>query len=118
MKKLTTGLLASLLLANTLPAWADHRGQGRYYYGPPVAHHHHHHYHHHAPRWAPLAWTLGGIALGSAIVSIASPRPVIAAPAVVLAPPPPPRTAWFCQSYQAYYPNVAYCPEGWQIIAY
>lgn len=114
MKKLTTGLLASLLLANSLPALADHHGHGRYYYGPPVVHHHHH-----AHRVAPLAWVLGGIALGSALVAIAPPRPVVATTAVVVAPPPlPARTAWFCQSYQAYYPNVPYCPEGWQVIAY
>lgn len=112
MKKLTTGLVASLLLANSLPVLADHHGHGRYDYGPPAVVVHHHH--HHPPRWAPLAWALGGIALGSAIVSIAPPRPVVAAPAVVVALPPPPRTAWFCQSYQAYYPTVPYCPEGWQ----
>jgi hypothetical protein len=111
MKKLLTGLLASLLLVNALPAFADHHDHGRYSYGPPVEHHHHPH------RGAPLAWVLGGIALGSALVAIAPPpRPVVAAPAVVVAPPPP-RTAWFCQSYQAYYPNVPYCPEGWQPVA-
>ncbi|WP_126447324.1 hypothetical protein [Sulfuricystis multivorans] len=109
MKKLAIASAAALL-ATSLPAQAGPHGHGRYY-GPPVEHHHHH-----LHRAAPLAWLLGGIALGSALVAIMPPRPVVAAPAVVVAPPPPlpPRTAWFCQSYQAYYPNVPYCPEGWQ----
>ncbi|MFN3401265.1 MAG: hypothetical protein ACK4Z4_13090 [Ferrovibrio sp.] len=117
MKKLTIGLLASLLLANSLPALADHHGHERYNYGPPFEHHHHHHHPH---RGAPLAWMLGGIALGSALVTIAPPRPVVAAPpVVVIVPPTPPmRTAYYCQSYQAYYPGVPYCPAGWQIITY
>ncbi|MDI6748952.1 MAG: hypothetical protein QMD73_02080 [Rhodocyclaceae bacterium] len=114
MKKTTLAITAAALLAASLPAQADPHGHGRYYYGPPVGHHHHHPH-----RGAPLAWVLGGIALGSALVAIAPPRPVVAAPAVVVAPPPspPPRTAWFCPSYQAYYPNVPYCPEGWQPVA-
>lgn len=114
MKKPLTVLLASML-ANSLPALAGHHGHDRTY-GPPVIHHHHHH---HPQRWAPLAWTLGGIAIGSAIVSIAPVRPVVVAPpVVVMSPPPPRRTAYYCWSYQAYWPNVPYCPEGWQIVAY
>ncbi|MFN4148437.1 MAG: hypothetical protein ACK4E4_02660 [Rhodocyclaceae bacterium] len=114
MKKPLTVVLASLLLANSLPALADHHGHDRYH-GPPAIHHHHDH----PRRWAPLAWALGGIALGSALVTIAPPRPVVVAPPVVVVPPPKPmRHAYYCQSYQAYYPYVPYCPEGWLTIAY
>lgn len=110
MKKLVPGLLASLMLANTLPAWADREG---FHDGPPFVRHHHHHHHRHGI--APLGWVVGGIALGSALVTIMAPRPVVAATTVLIPPPPPPaRTAWFCQSVQAYYPNISYCPEGWQ----
>lgn len=108
MKKLVTGLLASLMLTNTLPAWAHRDG---FHPGPPHVRHHHYHHRHGI---APLGWIVGGIALGSALVTLTAPRPVVAAPPVVVSPAPPPaRTAWFCQSAQAYYPNVGYCPEGW-----
>lgn len=113
MKRLVTGLLASLLLANALPAWAHRDG---FHPGPPYVRHHHHHHRHGI---APLGWIVGGIALGSALVTITAPRPAVAAPTIVVSPPPPPppaRTAWFCQSYQAYYPYVTYCPEGWQSV--
>jgi hypothetical protein len=108
-KRLVTGLLASLLLIDSLPALADPHGHWHYGDAPIVVERHHHRHH-----GAPLAWMLGGVVLGSALVSIAAPRPVAPAQAIVVAPPPPPRTAWFCASYQAYYPNVPYCPEGWQ----
>ena len=119
MKKLVLGLLASLLFVQSLPAMADHHGHW-HHYGPPRAPHHHHFH-----RGAPLAWMLGGVVLGSALISITAPRPVIAAPAVVVSPPQPivvspptARTAWFCESYQAYYPSVPYCPEGWRVVVY
>lgn len=111
MKKLVTGLLASLLLANSLPALAGPHGHDRYY-GPPAVRHHHRH----GGYGAPLAWGVAGLALGSVLYSIATP-PVVAAPVVVMPPPRPPgRMAYFCESYQAYYPNVQYCPEGWRAV--
>ena len=111
MKKILTGLLAATLLAGSLPAFAGPHGRGGYYYGPPAPRHHHHH------RGAgPIALGLAGLALGTVLYTIATP-PVVAAPAVVVPPPPPPgRTAYFCESYQAYYPNIQYCPEGWRAV--
>jgi hypothetical protein len=118
MKKLVTGLLASLLLANSLPALAGPHGHDRHFrphhYGPPPVVRHHHH--RHGGYGAPLAWGVAGLALGTVLYSIATP-PVVAAPAVVMPPPRPPgNMAYFCESYQAYYPNVQYCPEGWRAV--
>jgi hypothetical protein len=115
MKKLVTGLLASLLLANSLPALAGPHGHDRHFrphhYAPPVVRHHHRH----GGYGAPVAWGLAGLALGTVLYATTS--PVIAAPAVVMPPPRPPgRMAYFCESYQAYYPNVQYCPEGWRAV--
>lgn len=113
MKKLITGLLASALLANSLPALAGGpHGQRGYYYGPPAPRHHHHH----RGGPGPFVWGIAGLALGSAIYAMtAPPPPVVVAPVVMPPPPRPPvRMAYFCESYQAYYPNVQYCPEGWR----
>ena len=115
MKKILAGLLAATLLAGSLPAFAGPHGRDRHFrphhYGPPVVRHHHRHG---GP--GPLAWGVAGLALGTVLYSIATP-PVVAAPAVVVpAPQPPGRMAYFCESYQAYYPNVQYCPEGWRTI--
>jgi hypothetical protein len=113
MKKLVTGLLAATLLAGSLPAFAGTHGRGGYYYGPPAPRHHHHH--RHGGHGAPLAWGLAGLALGTVLYSVTP--PVAAAPVVVMPPPKPPgRMAYFCESYQAYYPNVQYCPEGWRAV--
>lgn len=109
MKKILAGLLAITLLAGSLPALA--RGPGGHYYGPPPPPRHHHY---RGP--GSVVWGLAGLALGTVLYSIATP-PVIAAPAVVVPPPPPPgRTAYFCESYQAYYPNIQHCPEGWRAV--
>lgn len=110
MKRILAGLLASVLLAGSLPALAGPHGRGGHYYGPPPPRHHHHH---RGP--GPLAWGLAGLALGTVLYTVTP--PVVAAPVVVTPPPPPPgRMAYFCESYQAYYPNVQYCPEGWRTI--
>ncbi len=110
MKKLVTGLLAATLLAGSLPALAGPHGHDRHFrphhYAPPVVRHHHYR---HGP--GPVAWGLAGLALGTVLYTIATP-PVV----VVPAPKPPGRMAYFCESYQAYYPNVQYCPEGWRAI--
>ncbi len=113
MKKLITGLLASVLLVNSLPALADRNGPRGHYYGPPPPRHQHYD-RYRGP--GPLAWGLAGLAVGTVLYSIATP-PVVAAPVVVVpAPRPPGRMAYFCESYQAYYPNVQYCPEGWRAV--
>ena len=40
--------------------------------------------------------------------------PVIVQPAPVYVAPPPPSQYWyFCQSFNAYYPQVQTCPEPW-----
>lgn len=116
MKKLVTGLLAATLLAGSLPALAGPHGRDRHFrphhYAPPVVRHHHRH----GP--GPVAWGLAGLALGTILYSVTP--PVVAAPAVVMPPPPPRpspgRMAYYCESYQAYYPNVQYCPEGWRAL--
>lgn len=116
MKKLVTGLLASLLLANALPAFAGDRGHDRHWRGGWEGPRHHHRHHRHGGHSAPLAWGLAGLALGTVIYSVANP-PVVAAPVMVVpAPRPPGRMAYYCESYQAHYPNVQYCPEGWRAL--
>lgn len=111
MKRIFAGLLASVLLAGSLPALAGPHGRDGYYYGPPAPRHHHHY---RGP--GPIAWGIAGLALGSVLYAVASP-PVVAAPVVVTPPPAPPgRMAYFCESYQTYYPNVQYCPEGWRAV--
>lgn len=52
-------------------------------------------------------------------VLYASQTPVYATPVyppVVLTPPP--QVAYYCASYQQYYPNVATCPVPWQAVPY
>jgi hypothetical protein len=115
MKKIVAGFVASALLASSLPALAGPYGYSRHYdYGPPAARHHHHR------GWggAPLAWGIAGLALGSVLYAIATP-PAVAAPVpapVVTVPPPAPagQTWYYCEPYQAYYPNVQTCPEAWR----
>jgi len=111
MKKLISAVLAGILLAGSLPALAGPHGHRGHYYGPPAPRHHHHH---RGP--GPLVLGIAGLAIGSALYAITAP-PVVAAPAVVVpAPRPPGGMAYFCESYQAYYPNVQYCPEGWRTV--
>jgi hypothetical protein len=116
MKKILAGLLAATLLAGSLPAFAGPHGHDRHFrphhYGSPVVRHHHNR---HGGYGAPIAWGLAGLALGTVLYTIATP-PVVAAPAVVVPPPQPGSTAYFCESYQAYYPNIQHCPEGWRAV--
>lgn len=119
-KKLVTGILASLLLANSLPALAGDRGHDRHFRQD--WHGYDRHYrpaprHHHGGHGAPLAWGIAGLALGSVLYSISTPPPVVYAPAVVLPPARPPGRMWYyCEPYQAYYPNVQNCPEAWRAV--
>jgi len=96
-------LMVGLLLISVVPSFAWwHRG----WWGPPY------------PYWA-----------GPRFVVVA-PAPVVVAPPVVVAQPPivesppifveqePAQGYWyFCQSSQAYYPNVQSCPEAWVKVA-
>ena len=113
MKKLTTGLIASLLLTTSLPALAErygdrHNNNDRYWYERHVAHHHNHG---NNAAWGVLG---AGLALGAFALAIESPRP----PVVMMAPPvhPQERLWYYCESYRAYYPHVNYCPEGWRAV--
>jgi hypothetical protein len=64
-----------------------------------------------------------GIA-GAAISAAASqpsytppPQVTYVTPPVTYMPPPPPASAsYFCSSVGQFYPNTAYCPEGWQLV--
>lgn len=119
-------LALSLSLA-AMPALADrgygHRHNG--YYGPPA--HHHGHHHHQKYRWGAPAAALAitGLAAGVAAAAwYATPRPVYVAPQPVYVQPPPvvvpaqPAGGYwhYCPSAGGYYPNVNYCPEGWQAV--
>lgn len=118
MKKLTSALLAGLLLATSLSALAGPHGRGqerghgahfdRHYYNH--GQHHRHHSHH----GNALGWGVAGLALGSVLFSINTPAP---APVIVTPTPRPPGRMWYyCDSWQGYYPYVQYCPEGWRAV--
>ncbi len=113
MKKLVTGLLASMLLANAFPAFAGHWERDRHYrqdrhYGPPVVRHRPDRHDH-----APIVWGLAGLALGTVLYNIAA-QPVVAAPAAIPPPAPANRMWYYCEPYGAYYPNTQSCPEPWR----
>lgn len=110
MKKLAAGIAASLLLATSLPAFADRFGPGPHDGPPPPVRHHHRG---HGGYGSPLVWGVAGLALGSVLYSISAPPPVVVAPPAMR---PPERLWYYCESYRAYYPNVQYCPEGWRTI--
>ncbi|MBA3033830.1 MAG: hypothetical protein KKF85_11505 [Gammaproteobacteria bacterium] len=125
MKKLTTGLIACLLLANSVPALAD-RGERHFradrhdrhfdnrprYYGKQP---HHYRHDHHGSALGVLGL---GLAVGGVMLALEAPRP----PRVVMVPaaPPPPRpsdhTWYYCESAQTYYPYVQFCHEGWRAV--
>lgn len=118
MKKLTTGLIASLLLTTSLPAAAErfgdrHAGNDRQFRADRHERQYERHFDHRRHYSNGTAWgVLGaGLALGAFALAIESPRP----PAVMIAPPPQ-RLWYYCESYRAYYPNVSYCPEGWRTV--
>ena len=120
MKKLTTGLITCLLLANSVPVLAD-RGErhfradrhDRHFSKPPR------HYQHYGHGHGPALGALGvGLAVGGIMLALEAPRP----PRVVMVPaaPPPPRPAdrtwYYCESAQTYYPYVQFCHEGWRAV--
>ena len=110
-------LSLSLLAAGTAHAdWGHHRGPGRF--GPPSPPMHHHH---RGGDWVVPAAVLAitGLAVGAAL---SEPRPQ-PQPVYVAPPPPPirvqpaPGVWYYCNSAGQYYPDVDYCPEGWQPVS-
>lgn len=124
MKKLTTGLIACLLLAPAVPALADreerHFRSDRHerHYDRHPRHNKHFERNHHrdyGPAWGALGL---GLAVGGVMLALEAPRPprVVVVPA---APPPvrpPDRTWYYCESAQTYYPYVQSCFEGWRAV--
>lgn len=140
MKTISRSLCIALALATSTPALADrgdyrgdyrgdshagyrgdYRAAYRGDYRGGYARHGDYHQHRGNARgygWVAPAVVLGiaGIAAGLAASSDYVPRPVYVAPAqpVYVAPP---SAYWnYCRSLGQYHPNVAYCPEGWQVL--
>ncbi len=124
MKKLTTGFLASLLLATSLPALAGPYGDRheRHFRQDRYERHFDRHPRHHQPRYrdyGPGWGALGlGLAVGGVMLAIETSRPP---PVMVMPIAPPvvrsPEPIWYyCQSYQVYYPHVQQCPEAWRAV--
>jgi hypothetical protein len=65
-------------------------------------------------------WVAPLIALGVAGAvwgAVARPAPTYVAPVVTYYPPQPaPSASYYCASAGQFYPNTAYCPEGWQLV--
>jgi hypothetical protein len=81
------------------------------------------HYHGGGGSW--VGPVLGAALVGSVVYAATYPRVVYSQPVVMGTPmvtPPvvmdPARVAYFCTSYQQYYPNVATCPVPWQVVPY
>ena len=109
MKKAFAGVLAGVLLCAALPAAAGWERHDRHGHGHYRDHHRH----------GGSSWVVPGLVLGAGAIAVEAfrPPPVIVAPApVVLAPPPPARVWYFCDMYQAYYPYVQHCPNGWRAV--
>jgi hypothetical protein len=122
MKRKLLLLLASAVVSAASPAFAHGGGWGhggRGYGGPgPV------YRHGGSGQW--IGPVLGAALIGSAVYAATYPRvvysqPVVMGPPVMAAPPvvvDPARVAYFCNSYQQYYPNVQTCPVPWQVVPY
>ncbi|MDI6747536.1 MAG: hypothetical protein QMD17_10350 [Rhodocyclaceae bacterium] len=133
MKILTTGFIACLLLATSVPALAD-RGERHFrpdrhdrHFNKQIRHFHKHDrhidkharyyyqpHHGHGPNLGGLGI---GLAVGSVMLALEAPRPPRV---VVVAAPPvrPPVQMWhYCESSRTYYPYVQYCPEGWRAVS-
>lgn len=109
MRKLTSLLLAGMLLATSLPAAADSfRGHDRRFGDDRHYRQRHLDHYRHGNPWV---WGAAGLTLGGLLWSID------ASPPVVVQPVRPPGQVWYwCQSSQGYYPHVPYCPEGWRAV--
>ncbi len=83
-----------------------------------------HGYHGGSGRW--VGPVLGAALVGTAVYAATYPRvvysqPMVMGPTVMVAPPvvvDPARVAYYCNTYQQYYPNVATCPVPWQVVPY
>jgi hypothetical protein len=122
-----------IALAASSPALAD-RGHDRGYYRPAPRHYDHGDYRPALPRydrghrrgygWAGPAALLAitGIAAGIAASTYYAPAPAYVEPQPVYVEPrpvygsPTPGYWNYCGSAGQYYPNVEYCPEGWQAV--
>jgi hypothetical protein len=71
----------------------------------------HHFQHHRGARFHGHAFIAG------AIVAPVFYYPGPYYPAPYYAPPPPAGYWYYCPAYGAYYPYVASCPSGWQLVA-
>ena len=119
-----------LALGTSTPAMAD-RGHDRGYYRPAPGHYNHgyahpHRHHQRSYGWAAPAAVLAitGIAAGIAAANYYAPAPTYVAPQPVYVEParpvyPAPLAGYwnYCGSAGQYYPNVNYCPEGWQPVS-
>ena len=133
MKTTIIPLCSALCIALGIssPALAEH-GHGRGYYRPGPQHYGRGDYRPAPPRydhghrrgygWVGPAAILAitGIAAGIAASNYYAPAPAYVAPQPVYVAPRPVYAApaagyWnYCGSAGQYYPNVEYCPEGWQ----
>jgi hypothetical protein len=115
MKRLRAVFMAGLLVAGSLAGGSASADYGRRYYPGPVPYWGHHHH----------GSGLGigaGLVLGSALLWAATrppPVPVYVPPEpVVMAPVAPPQNNWwyYCRPAGAYYPYVATCATGWEVV--
>ena len=113
MKKILQAAVVTLcLVAASGHALAD---------GPRGHGHHGGGYRHGSSDWLGPLIVLGlaGAAIGAASSqpSYVQPQVTYVSPPVSYVPPPAPATAnYYCGSVGQYYPNTAYCPEGWQLV--
>ena len=114
MKKLITGLIASILLANSLPALAERHG--RHFDRHFRADHHARHDHRHRHHGATLGILGAGLVLGALALSAEARQPPPAP--VIIAPTRHAEGYWYyCGSVGAYYPYTQHCPEGWRAVS-
>jgi hypothetical protein len=121
--------LAVALGTASAPAFADRGGHRGYYEGPRHDYRDHGYRdygrrHDHRRAWVGPAAVLAitGLAIGAAAWAAQPAPPVYVAPApayvqprpVYPAPAPAPAYSSYCASAGYYYPEVRYCPEGWQ----
>ncbi|MCX7898144.1 MAG: hypothetical protein N2441_09755 [Rhodocyclaceae bacterium] len=111
-------LMAALLTASSVSFAHDWRHRDTYRPPSPMfSERPPHHLHHPPGHWQRWAWgTAAGLALGSVVISLSTPKPppVVISPLVASPPPPPPTRYWYyCEPYRAYYPTVATCPTPW-----
>lgn len=114
MKKLITGLIACILLANSLPALADRHGEHfDRHFRPSYPERHEYRHRHDGAAWGILG---AGLVLGALALSAEARQPPPAP--VILAPARLAEGYWYyCGSAGAYYPYTQHCPEGWRAVS-